>query len=118
MGKTSVPLLLIVGSRYARWFARKSNIEKYVLNSCGHEPDVAEQLLRIKKTGMSAKQDKRAAPIEENANLTETNLILVYHGIEKSKRLQGILEETVALRIELAKNGRTQSMLLRVGTER
>ena len=69
MGKTSVPLLLIVGSRYARWFARKSNIEKYVLNSCGHEPDVAEQLLRIKKTGMSAKHDKRAAPNEENANL-------------------------------------------------
>ena len=39
---------------------------------------MAEQLLRIKKTGMSAKQDKRAAPIEENANLTPLSINLLF----------------------------------------
>ena len=63
-GKTSSPLLLIVGSAPAKWFAIKSKKLKYCLNSSGKLLPVADEVLRTKYTGIRAIAANKNARIE------------------------------------------------------
>ena len=83
-GNTSSPLLLIVVSRPARWEVMKSKILKYDSKVFGKLSDVAEQDLRIRKTGINVNAQSIPATRLLTANLTaRLKNLLLYNALKE-----------------------------------